>query len=64
MRIRAVADRGRERDGGAFAGVIELAARHIRLGRGHVVVASWADRGGRARQEEGSHIGLMLVFVG
>ena len=60
----AVAHGRGEGHGGAFAGVVELAAGDAGLGRGHVVVARVADRGGCAREEEGRWIDGVIVVVG
>lgn len=59
----AVADGGGEGDGGALADVVELAAGHVGLGRGHVVVRGRAGRHGGAREQARRGVGG-VVLVG
>jgi hypothetical protein len=62
--LSAVADGRAKRHGGAFAGVVELAAGDGRLGRGQEVVRGVAGRRGRAREQQRGHVGVVVLVGG
>lgn len=59
-----LAERGRRRDGGMLAGMVEAAAGDIGLGRGHVVVRGGAHRRGRPREEGSRGVGIVVFLDG